>query len=154
PPMYMPGRLRTGSRPSRTVMSAAVYLDLAIDESARRDPLPSLLPDRRDAPPLYHLESLAGAATYGNVVDGELALTALGGRHHQRRPLRRGQSADDAIVFTPGSHQIDALARTRELRHLIEREAQHLATRGGADHLPTAHGGDRYDGVTFRSPCD
>src|SRR5436190_19658205 len=25
PPMYMPGRLRTGSRPSRTVMSFAVY---------------------------------------------------------------------------------------------------------------------------------
>src|SRR5689334_12545579 len=27
PPMYMPGRLRTGSRPSRTVMSLAVYVE-------------------------------------------------------------------------------------------------------------------------------
>ena len=30
PPMYIPGRLRTGSRPSRTVMSLAVYVELAM----------------------------------------------------------------------------------------------------------------------------
>src|SRR5207344_338572 len=33
PPMYIPGRFRTGSRPSRTVMSLAVYVVLAIKKS-------------------------------------------------------------------------------------------------------------------------
>src|SRR5919106_5755101 len=32
-PMYMPGRLRTGSRPSRTVMSLAPYVVLALKKS-------------------------------------------------------------------------------------------------------------------------
>ena len=34
PPMYMPGRFRTGSRPSRTVMSFAVYEGIQILGSA------------------------------------------------------------------------------------------------------------------------
>src|SRR5512140_3673229 len=33
--MYMPGRLRTGSSPSRTVMSAAVYVVVAMAELPR-----------------------------------------------------------------------------------------------------------------------
>ena len=36
PPMYMPGRLRTGSRPSRTVMSFAVYEDMPAAVNAER----------------------------------------------------------------------------------------------------------------------
>src|SRR6188508_3115224 len=32
-PMYMPGRSRTGSRPSRTVMSLAVYVALVIKKA-------------------------------------------------------------------------------------------------------------------------
>jgi hypothetical protein len=33
--MYMPGRLRTGSKPSRTVMSFAVYEGIRVDFEER-----------------------------------------------------------------------------------------------------------------------
>src|SRR4029453_10813340 len=117
--MYMPGAFRTGSKPSRKVMSAAVYLDLAIDESARREPLPSLLPNRSDASALHHLEPLAGAASRGDFADGELALAPFGGRCHQRGPPCGRQRADDSIVVTSRPHQVDAFSRTRKLRHLV-----------------------------------
>src|SRR5690349_22639565 len=68
PPMYMPGRLRTGSSPSRTVMSLAVY-DMVVLELRARALLDGeglgrrrrLDDDLGQAAALDHLATLAAA---------------------------------------------------------------------------------------------
>src|SRR5437667_10950332 len=47
--MYMPGRLRTGSSPSSTVMSRAVYVAIRVPIFRRGDPLSLCVPAPRNA---------------------------------------------------------------------------------------------------------
>src|SRR5919197_4292505 len=96
--MYIPGRSRTGSRPSRTVMSFAVYAASAKEKALQTDGLGAALsvsetavgqPARKTPGGSFsHFCAQIGVADSGNEVGGQ----ALVGRSRaQRRPrqLRR-----------------------------------------------------------------
>src|SRR3569623_1218664 len=131
--MYMPGRLRTGSRPSRTWISSAVYLEaLAISvhflatlgvrqgldgHRLRHDPQRRLLHD---------LVALAAASR--RLLRGGLlrqVLATLLGLEVQHVALAAGDEADHRIVFGDLDHR-DAAARTFELCDLVGLAVEHM----------------------------
>src|SRR5207247_7130983 len=101
---------RPGSRPSRTRMSFAVYLDAM--------PSPHLVQalQGRDPAALHHLLPLAGALARRHVVHVEAALGALGRDREETRLLgERERAHDSVIVFFARAHEDDAAARAGEL---------------------------------------
>src|SRR5262252_1349476 len=81
PPMYIPGRFRTGSRPSRTVMSFAVYEAAISYEFPMLSASASLFLDReeRRAPPFRWLAAVAERVVL-RVPAGDAALVVRGRR--------------------------------------------------------------------------
>src|SRR5262245_6833354 len=141
PPMYMPGRRRTGSSPSRTRMSFAVYVAAIV--------LLLHPPNGGHSAALDDLLPLASAPARRHVAGGELPLVALGRDREKVRLVRQRERANDAAVGA-GLHENDASARSGELRHLVDRKAQHLPGGRGHHHRLPEHGLDRYDLVTVR----
>src|SRR4051812_17647428 len=140
--MYMPGRLRTGSRPSRTWISSPVYLLCAIfDPHCRRygliDTLSTLgvgerldLDRRRHHDELRPLDDLvAPAASSLDLlgIGGDLEpLAALLGLDHELVALGAGDEADHQVVVVGLDHG-DAAAGALELGDLVGLAQQHVA---------------------------
>src|ERR1700753_3553563 len=132
--MYMPGRLRTCSSPSRTWMSSPVYLlafaisvhslaALGVRERLDRDGF-----RRRDQRRLLDdLVALAAArADLFRIGLLRVFLAALLGLQHEHVAFAAGDEADHGIVvgdFDDGH----AAARTFELRDLVRFAVQHVA---------------------------
>src|SRR4051794_27473431 len=124
--MYMPGRMRTGSSPSRIWMSSAVYLPACaisvhslaalgicewLDRHRRGDH------EKRAA--LHDLLSLAAARRHLFWIGGERELlAALVVLDRERVALVTGDEADHRVVLGGLDHR-DAAARTFELRDLV-----------------------------------
>src|SRR5687767_3357345 len=138
--MYMPGRLRTGSRPSRTWISSPVYLVCAISVH----PLPARrirqrldrdgLGHEHEADALHDLMALAAARRdFLRVrVDGDL-LAALVGLDLERVALHAGDEADDRVVVRCLDHG-DTTAGSLELRDLVRLAMQDVTiARGDRD---------------------
>src|SRR5688572_20722831 len=109
--MYIAGRLRTGSSPSRTWMSFAVYVPLAMSVHPRRREGRHLhrRRDRLDGLPLEELAALAAAR--GDVVARRPDLDPL---------ARRGLEDERLLLGAAGhAHGGDAVA----LAHLDHRDA-------------------------------
>src|SRR5437763_606228 len=132
--MYMPGRLRTGSRPSRTWISSAPYFVVcAISVHS----LPALgVRERLDrhgfgnhdeVRALDDLTALAAARADLLRIGLELELlAALLGLDAQHVALAAGHEADHHVVFGRLDHG-DAAARTFELRDVLGLDVQHVA---------------------------
>src|SRR5688572_29625882 len=103
--MYMPGRRRTGSRPSRTRMSLAVYV-AAISSVLRP-------PDLRDAAPLHHLLALSGAPARRHLGHGDPPLAALQRHRDEVLLLAERERAHHAPVRV-GPHEQHAPSGTRQ----------------------------------------
>src|SRR5690242_13684152 len=131
--MYMPGRLRTGSSPSRTWISSAVYLDacaisvhslaaLGVREGLDRH----RLRDHDEAGLLDDLVALAAAA--GDLLGIRLlrqVLATLLGLEVQDVALATGDEADDRVVVGDLDHR-DAAAGAFELRDLVGLAVEHV----------------------------
>src|ERR1051325_8398571 len=139
--MYMPGRLRTGSRPSRTWMSSPVYFVCAISVHSLsalgiRERLDGdgLLDDpERHA--LHHLVALATARRDLLRVRVQLELlAALVGLDREHGGLASGDEADHDVVIDGLDHG-DAASRAFELVDLVGLAVQHvtIARRGDDD---------------------
>src|ERR1700761_7346205 len=108
--MYMPGRLRTGSRPSRTWMSSPVYLvaisvhslsALRVGERLDRD----RLGHHDELRALDDLHALAAAALDLLGIGRQLEpLAALVGLDHELIALEAGDEADHHVVVLGLDH--------------------------------------------------
>src|ERR1044071_431396 len=138
--MYMPGRLRTGSSPSRTWISSPVYLvcamsihslsALGVGERLDRD-RPGYDDERRA---LDDLVALAAAALDLLRIGGDLELLAgLLGREHELVALEPGDEADHHVVVLGLDHR-HAAARPLELGDLVGLAQQHVAVARRGDH--------------------
>src|SRR5262245_41361725 len=124
--MYMPGRLRTGSRPSSTWISSPVYLDacaISVHLRAALDVREGLndhrLRQRSERALLDHLAALAAAR--GDLFRvrflGVIAPTLLA-LDLEHVALAPGDEADH-LVAGPHLDHGDAAARALELRDLV-----------------------------------
>src|SRR5262245_42614785 len=138
--MYMPGRMRTGSRPSRTWTSAPVYLlvcaisvhslaAFGVRERLNRD----RLFHRHEACTLDDLAALATARTDLLRIGMQLeALAALLGLDREHIALHARDEADHGVVRRGLDHG-DAATRAFELRDLVGLDVQDVTVARGGD---------------------
>src|SRR5690606_37641945 len=126
--MYMPGRLRTGSRPSRIVMSlalysppfASVFFELMFysekcssrpwsgPEGRRRAQL--WWHDLDELAALHHLVTADSTACESEVLFGHFVLAAEGGLDDDPLVLARGDHGSESPLIALELHERDALA--------------------------------------------
>src|SRR6187399_3197394 len=125
--MYMPGRLRTGSRPSRTVMSLAVYefgigsgLPSAGRHFERRRSRRRLEHAAQERAALHDFAPLAAARRLLVLGRGNLLFAAERRLDHQRVFVVLGDLERDNDVAVLELEQEHALARPRQVAHFAE----------------------------------
>src|SRR3990170_1284042 len=153
--MYIAGRLRTGSRPSRTWMLFAVY-SLDISVHLRRGERGDLDRRRHDLEGGALGDLVALATARGRPVAAGADLDDLAARaldHEGDLLLALGHAhADQAIVGAHLDHG-DAAARVGEEVHLAGRAQEHVPLLGGhAHHVLVVGRGDLDDLVAVAGP--